>query len=105
MDISGETSALAGDMRQPTLDTILMANKLVRYVKYTRSEGLVVQPMLGLIELRVYADAALQNRGEGRSQAGSTICVSPHTLEGVPRSTEVAVLGWRSSVLKRVVTS
>ena len=105
MDIAGETSALAADMRQPTTTTLLMANKLVRYLKFTRHNGLHIPHMSGPIELRIYADAALLNRDDGRSQAGSAICVSPQTCPGSPRSSTVAVMGWRSSVLKRVVTS
>lgn len=60
LDIAGEASILAGSMRNPTFGDARAANKLLRYVQFSRLQGLTMPVLSGLLEIRMFSDAALQ---------------------------------------------
>ena len=110
-DIAVDAATLISELHHPTLATVLLTNKLVRYLHHTRTQPLVLSSDVssGPLEFKVYSDAALDHDSlNGKSRGGFLIAIGPQGGEGQPSLQlpfRMAVINWRSSLIQRVVTS
>ena len=81
-DIAVDASMLAGRLHQPTVQDILTANKIVRYLKGSSSHAIVYRKLKTPLCVLAYSDSAFQNLDQGRSQAGHLIMIAEEDSAG-----------------------
>ena len=117
-DISVDASMLAGKLHRPTVQDVLTANKIVRYLKGSSTHVVVYRKMKGPLRVLAYSDSAFQNLDQGRSQAGHLVMIAEEDSAGtapvsiqagdatfLTRDIKVALMSWKSSRHRRVVRS
>ena len=107
-DIAAAVSLLSRASVAPTVDSILQANKLVRYAKQTKHCYLVFKKFDEKTNLLAYGDAAFQNVDDGDTQGGSLVMMATENLKKNKDNTRfrnVGVIAWKSCKIKRRVTS
>ena len=107
-DIAVDVSKLSGMFQSATFSNLLMANKVLRYLKGSADVEIVYRP-LASNKTRVisFSDAAFQNMPNSKSQGGQYIVIAEDTEQTIPSVTwtPVAPISWQSQRLKRVVKS
>jgi hypothetical protein len=63
--IAVDASMLAGRLHQPTVQDILTANKIVRYLKGSSSHAIVYRKLKTPLRVLAYSDSAFQNLDQG----------------------------------------
>ncbi len=117
-DISVDASLLAGKLHNPTVQDVLTANKIIRYLKSSSSSVIVYRKLQGQLRVLSYSDSAFQNLPQGRSQAGYAILIAEEETTNSPavkfqdgdtttytRDVRTALMSWKSSRHRRVVRS
>ena len=100
-DIAAAVSLLSS-VQTPTTQHVSRANKLLKYLKGSANVGLTLQKIGGNTRLIVFSDAAFQNVSSGHTQGGTIVLIGN---EKVSSKHSVAVIGWTSRKIKRVVRS
>ena len=101
------TSLLAGQVATATVDTVLQANKALRFAKSNSDAGLCFRPLGSPDDLVLvaYSDASFASRADLTSQGGYliTLCHRDALERGI--ACDYHVLDWRSFKLPRVSRS
>ena len=107
-DIAAEAGMLVAEMTSPSMSTVLRVNKLLRYLKFTKDQSITYSPQSSTsdrpLEFKLYVDAALQNAESGKSRGGHLLAIGPIDNRQTT-ACPLAVIGWRSALIQRVVTS
>jgi hypothetical protein len=103
IDGAVDVNILQSDVTIATVETLLMANKILRKIKYQQHK-LYTRRIEGEINFVAWSDASWANRKSGSSTGGYVIGMcAPEVLEGKRR--HVTVVSWSTNKLKRVCRS
>ena len=107
-DVAAEAGMLVAEMTSPSMSTVLRVNILLMYLKITKEQSITYSTHASTsdrpLEFKLYADAALQNAESGKSRGGHLLAIGPINDRHTP-ACPMAVVGWRSALIQRVVTS
>ena len=106
-DILVDVSELSGKVRQATYGDVKRANKLLRYLTNTADQRIHYRKIYGPQRVITFADAAFQNRENLASQEGHLIGIAEEIRDGeeLIRRCDIALISWKSKVLRRVTRS
>ena len=96
-DLAYTVSQLASSMKQPTIKSLVYANKIIKYVKQNDVDMFFPKLDLNDICVRCYADASFGTLENGGSQAGVFVEIAS--------GDQISPVSWFSKRIKRVVTN
>jgi hypothetical protein len=110
-DVSADVGILSGKLVNPTMQEAKDAMDIVRNLKKTAHQTLVIAPLQEPINITVHTDSAFQNLANSGTQAGFLITVTPDFQRQEKKDEEAygkvsaVVIGWKSAKIRRVVRS